>query len=41
MGQLAGTDNSLYSQINSDRNNPDIMSSLKKNPYVVDYKNAL
>jgi hypothetical protein len=41
MGRLAGTDNSLHSTINVDRNTPDIMSSLKKNPYIVDYKKGL
>lgn len=41
MGRLAGTDNSLKSTINMERNTPDIMSTLKQNPYVVDYKKAL
>lgn len=41
MGQLAGSQNGLYSTINVDRNTPDIMSTLKQNPYVVDYKNGL
>jgi hypothetical protein len=41
MGKLAGTDNSLYSGINMDRNTPDIMHALKGNPFVVDYKRAL
>lgn len=41
MGQLAGKDNSLYSNIQMDRTNPDIMDSLKSNPYVVDYRKAL
>jgi hypothetical protein len=41
MGRLAGTDNSLKSTINMERNTPDIMSTLKHNPYVVDYTKAL
>ena len=41
MGRLAGTDNSLKSTINMERNTPDIMSTLKQNPYVVDYAKAL
>jgi hypothetical protein len=41
MGRLAGTNNSLYSTINMDRNTPDIVSTLKQNPYVVDYKTGL
>jgi hypothetical protein len=41
MGRLAGTSNQLYSNIQLDRTNPDIMSQLKGNPYVVNYKNGL
>ena len=41
MGKMAGTQNGLYSNIQMDRNTPDIMSTLKQNPYVVDYKNGL
>jgi hypothetical protein len=41
MGRLAGGANSLYANINMDRNTPDIMDTLKQNPYVVNYKNAL
>uniref|UniRef100_A0A6C0D4M2 DUF5899 domain-containing protein n=1 Tax=viral metagenome TaxID=1070528 RepID=A0A6C0D4M2_9ZZZZ len=41
MGRLAGSSNQLYSNIQMDRTNPDIMSQLKGNPYVVNYKNAL
>lgn len=41
MGRLAGGANSLYANINVDRNTPDIMDTLKQNPYVVNYKNAL
>ena len=41
MGRLAGGANSLYANIHMDRNTPDIMDTLKQNPYVVNYKNAL
>jgi len=41
MGRVAGNGNSLYSNIQMDRNTPDIHSALKSNPYVVDYRNML
>jgi hypothetical protein len=41
MGQLAGKDNSLYQNIQMDRNNADLLKALKSNPYVTNYKNAL
>jgi hypothetical protein len=41
MGSASGSINSLYSNIQLDRNTPDIVDMLKSNPYVVDYKNAL
>ena len=41
MGRLAGSGNQLYSGIQLDRSNPDIMSQLKENPYVVNYKSGL
>ena len=41
MGRLAGNDNSLKSTIQMERNTPDIMETLKQNPYVVDYKSGL
>ena len=41
MGQLAGKENTLYSNIHMDRNTPEIMNSLKSNPYVVDYRKSL
>jgi hypothetical protein len=41
MGRLSGNSNELYSNINMDRNTPDITSMLKANPYVVDYRKAL
>lgn len=40
MGQLNGHE-PLYQNIQTDRNNPDIMTALKGNPYVVNYKNGL
>jgi len=41
MGRTAGSSNNLYSNIQMDRNTPDITSMLKENPYVVDYRKAL
>jgi hypothetical protein len=41
MGRLAGNDNSLYSNIQLDRNTSEITDSLKQNPYVVSYRNGL
>jgi hypothetical protein len=41
MGSASGSVNSLYSNIQLDRNTPEIVDMLKSNPYVVDYKNAL
>jgi len=41
MGRVAGNGNSLYSNIQMDRNTPDIHSALKSNPYVVDYRSML
>ena len=41
MGRVAGNANGLYSNIQMDRNTPDITSMLQSNPYVVDYKKAL
>ena len=41
MGSASGNVNSLYSNIQLDRNTPDIVDMLKSNPYVVDYRNAL
>lgn len=40
-GQLAGKDNSLYSNIQMDRTNADLLKALKTNPYVTNYRNAL
>jgi len=40
-GRSAGTTNSLYANLNVDRNTPDITSMLKSNPYVVDYRSTL
>lgn len=41
MGSASGNVNSLYSNIQLDRNTPDIVDMLKSNPYVVDYRKAL
>jgi len=41
MGRVAGNGNKLYSNIQMDRNTPDIHNALKSNPYVVDYRNML
>ena len=41
IGMLAGKDNSLYSNLNMDRTNKDLLHALKSNPYVTNYKNAL
>lgn len=41
MGRVAGNGNGLYSNIQLDRNTPDITNMLKSNPFVVDYKNRL
>ena len=41
MGTLAGHQKSLPNNINVERNDFDIQGQLSKNPYVVDYKNAL
>lgn len=35
MGKLAGKENTLYSNIQMDRNTTDIMDSLKGNPYII------
>jgi len=40
-GRVAGNSNTLYQNIQMDRNTPDINSALKSNPYVVDYRSAL
>uniref|UniRef100_A0A6C0AS21 DUF5899 domain-containing protein n=1 Tax=viral metagenome TaxID=1070528 RepID=A0A6C0AS21_9ZZZZ len=40
-GRPSGSSNQLYSNIQMDRTNPDILSQLSKNPYVVDYKSGL
>lgn len=41
MGRVAGNGNTLYQNIQMDRNSPDIMEALKGNPYIVNYKSAL
>ena len=41
MGMLAGHQRMPSNNINVERNDFDIQGQLSKNPYVVDYKNAL
>ena len=41
MGQKAASTNQLYSNIQLDRSNPDILSQLKGNPYALNHRNAL
>jgi hypothetical protein len=41
LGRLAGNDNQLYSNIQLDRSNPDILSQLKGNPYVLNHSSGL
>lgn len=41
MGRVAGNHNKLPSNVNAQRNDWDVTSQLKENPYVVNYKNAL
>lgn len=41
MGRLAGHERSLPNNVHTERNDFDIQGQLSKNPYVVDYKNAL
>ena len=41
MGRVAGNERNLYSNIQMDRTNPEIMSSLQSNPYVVDHRKGL
>jgi len=38
IGKHSGMSNQLYSNINLDRNTPDITSMLKSNPYVINYQ---
>jgi hypothetical protein len=41
LGRLAGNDNQLYSNIQLDRSNPDILSQLKGNPYALNHSSGL
>ena len=41
MGRVAGNERSLYSNIQMDRTNPEIMNALHSNPYVVDHRKGL
>lgn len=41
MGRVAGNDRNLYSNIQMDRTNPEVMTALSSNPYVVDHRKGL
>ena len=41
MGRVAGNERALYSNIQMDRTSPEIMTSLKSNPYVTDHRKGL
>jgi hypothetical protein len=41
MGRVAGNHNKVPSNVDAQRNDWDVTSQLKENPYVVNYKNAL
>ena len=41
MGKLQGSGNTLYQNIQLDRNSPDVMSALKSNPYTLDMRSGL
>jgi hypothetical protein len=41
MGQQSSTQNSLYSNIQLDRSNPDLLSQLKGNPFAISHLNGL
>jgi len=41
MGRLSGNDKGLYSNIQTDRTNPEFLNNLKSNPYVLDHRKAL
>ena len=41
MGRLSGNEKGLYSNIQTDRSNPEFLTSLHSNPYVQDHRKAL
>ena len=41
MGKMQGSGNNLYQSIQMDRNNPDVMTALKSNPYTLDVRGGL
>jgi hypothetical protein len=41
MGQQSFAQNSLYSNIQLDRSNPDLLSQLKGNPFAISHLNGL
>ena len=41
MGSLSGNNRGLYSNIQTDRTNPDFLNNLQSNPYVLDHRKGL
>lgn len=41
MGRVAGNERNLYSNVQMDRTNPEVMNQLSSNPYVVDHRKGL
>ena len=41
MGNLSGNDKGLYSNIQTDRTNPEFLNNLQSNPYVLDHRKGL
>jgi len=41
MGRLSGTDKNLYSNMQTDRTNPEFRTNLQSNPYVLDHRKGL
>jgi hypothetical protein len=41
MGRLSGNEKGLYSNIQTDRTNPEFLSNLQSNPYVLDHRKGL
>ena len=41
MGRLSGNEKGLYSNIQTDRTNPEFLNNLQSNPYVLDHRKAL
>ena len=41
MGRLSGEDKGLYSNIQTDRSNPEFLNNLQSNPYILDHRKGL